>query len=329
MKKKVLLLIAITIVGSITAMLQAQSIKDKWYGIGIVEVPNETNSYLGELILNEKNSKVTGVFNYYFRDSLFTNKIEGKFDKATNRLLLAKQNIIFHRSYNTKTGVDCPMYAEMTLRNSRVESVLKGMLYADKEHQFTCPVINFNFKRIKDVAPQPTPPLPATKKESYTILPKKNKEATVILPRKPSVVTNVKTDTAVVTKKAPATLDPKQLLYSNRQKVYTQELDIESSSIRIELYDNGEIDYDSVSLYLNDKLVLGSTMLKQNAITMTLPLSDSLEYNELSMFADNLGLIPPNTAALILYDGKIRHEIMMSSDLSRTATIKLRKKKKE
>lgn len=325
MKKHLLWLIAIIIVGSITEMLQAQSVKDSWYGIGVAEVPNETNNYLGELILNEKNGKVTGVFSYYFRDSLFTNKVEGKFDKETNKLLLNKQNIIFHRSYDTKTGVDCPMYADMTLRNSRVESVLKGALYADKDHQFTCPVINFNFKRIKDVAP---PPPPATKKESYTILPKKNKETTVILPRKPSVVTNTKTDTAVVTKKAPATLDPKQLLYFNRQKVYTQELDIESSSIRVELYDNGQIDYDSVSLYLNDKLVLGSTMLKHNAITITLPLSDSLEYNELSMFADNLGLIPPNTAALILYDGKVRHEIMMSSDLNRSATIKLRRKKK-
>lgn len=302
----------------------SQSIADSWYGIGFADVQNESNNYLGELILNEKNGKVTGVFSYYFRDSLFTNKIEGKFDKVTNKLLLNKQNIIFHRSYNTKTGVDCPMYADMTLRNSRIESVLKGVLYADNEHQFTCPEISFNFKRIKDVAPPP-----AIKKESYTILPKKNKEATVISSRNPSVTNAPKSDTAVVTKKAPATLDPKQLLYSNRQKVYTQELDIESSSIRVELYDNGQIDYDSVSLYLNDKLVLGSTMLKHNAITITLPLSDSLAYNELSMFADNLGLIPPNTAALILYDGKIRHEIMMMSDLNRNATIKLRRKRKE
>lgn len=326
MKKHVLLLLTITIVSGITIISQAQSVKDSWYGIGVAEVPNETNNYLGELVLNEKNGKVTGVFSYYFRDSLFSNKIEGKFDKVTNRLLLNKQNIIFHRSYDTKTGVDCPMYAEMTLRNSRVETVLKGALYADNEHQFTCPVINFNFKRVKDVAPPPPPPV--TKKESYTILPKKNKEATVILPRKPSMVASVKTDTAVVTKKAPVILDAKQLQYSNRQKVYTKELDIESNNIRIELYDNGQIDYDSVSLYLNDKLVLGSTMLKHSATSITIILSDSVAYNELSMFADNLGLIPPNTAALILYDGKIRHEIMMMSDLNRSATIKLRKKKK-
>ncbi|MDI9364838.1 MAG: hypothetical protein QM541_07800 [Flavobacterium sp.] len=323
MVKYFLSVLAIASISMFQSNIQAQSIKDSWYGIGIVEAPGETNSYLGELILNEKNGKVTGVFSYYFRDSLFTNKIEGKFDKVSNKLLLNKQNIIFHRSYNTKTGVDCPMYAEMTLRNSRVESVLKGTLYAANEHQYTCPVINFNFKRIKDVAPPP-----ATEKEWYTILPKNNKEATVILPRNPLAATIVKTDTAVVTKKAPATLDPKQLLYINRQKVYSQELDIESSNIRVDLYDNGEIDYDSVSLYFNDKLVLGSTMLKHSAISITLPLSDSLEYNELSMFAENLGLIPPNTAGLIIYDGKIRHQIMITSDLNKNATIKLKRKQK-
>jgi hypothetical protein len=304
----------------ITTSTRAQSVTNNWYGVGTVYLPNSSNNYMVEVILNEKNSKVTGVFNYYFRDSLFSNKIEGTFYKATNRLTLGKQNIIFHRSNDTKIGVDCPMYGEFTLRNSRVETELKGVLYADINHQYTCPDINFVLKKGIDIVP--------IKKEAYTILPKKNKEAIVILPRKPSVINTSKSDTAVVTKKAPETINPKQLLYFNRQKVYTQELDIQSSSIRVELYDNGQIDYDSVSLYLNDKLVLGSTVLTHNAITITLPLNDSLEFNELSMFADNLGLIPPNTAALILYDGKVRHEIMMMSDLNRNATIKLKRKKK-
>ncbi len=303
--------------------LTAQKISDSWYGVGKVAVETATNTYLGELILNEKNSKVTGVFNYYFRDSLFSNKIEGKFNKATNVLLINKQNIIFHRSYDTKTGVDCPMYAQMTLRNSRLESVLKGMLYADDEHKFTCPVITFNFKRIKDVAPPKIP----VKKPSYVILPKNNKEATVLIPRKSYLNITHNTDSAIVTE-APKSIDLKQLVFNNRTKVYEKDIDIYGNIIKIEIYDNGQIDYDSVSLYLNNKMVLPETMLSHTAITITLPLSDSLEYNEISMFADNLGLIPPNTAALILYDGKIRHEIMMMSDLNRNATIRLRRIKK-
>ena len=99
------------------------------------------------------------------------------------------------------------------------------------------------------------------------------------------------------------------------------------NSVRLELYDNGEIDYDSVSLYLNSKKILPKTMLTHKAIKLNIELDPSLEYNELSMFAENLGTIPPNTAALILYDGKIRYEAIMTSDLKKNATIRIRKKK--
>ena len=276
----------------------AQTITDNWYGNGIVDIANGSNNYLSELIITEKNKKVIGVFNYYFRDSLFSNRIQGTYNDATRRLTLNKQNIIFHRTTNTKIGVDCPMYGEFTLRTSRIESVLSGVLFTDNDHQFTCPSINFIFKKGSD-----------------------------IIPIKRDVIFSTQIDSLII--KSHKKIDDKQIVFKSRAKVYTQELEIESKSIRLELYDNGQIDYDSVSLYLNDTLVLPKTMLTHNAINITLPLNDSLPFNELSMFAENLGLIPPNTAALILYDGKIRHEIMMTSDLSRNATIKLIKKKKE
>ncbi|MCP2937382.1 hypothetical protein NK983_32285, partial [Salmonella enterica subsp. enterica serovar Typhimurium] len=82
-----------------------------------------------------------------------------------------------------------------------------------------------------------------------------------------------------------------------------------SATVRVELYDNGTIDNDSVSLFLNNREVLPASRLTHKAIRLTLTLDPNLEYNELSMFAENLGAIPPNTAALILYDGNIRHEL--------------------
>ena len=45
------------------------------------------------------------------------------------------------------------------------------------------------------------------------------------------------------------------------------------------------------------------------------------------MFANNVGLIPPNSAVLILYDGRKRYEIEMNSDLQKSATIRLKKNK--
>jgi hypothetical protein len=49
--------------------------------------------------------------------------------------------------------------------------------------------------------------------------------------------------------------------------------------------------------------------------------------NELTMFADNLGSIPPNTALMLIYDGKKRYEVRLSSSLEKNATVRIRRKK--
>jgi hypothetical protein len=56
-------------------------------------------------------------------------------------------------------------------------------------------------------------------------------------------------------------------------------------------------------------------------------LDSTREVNEITMFADNLGSIPPNTALMIVNDGKKRHELRLTSNLEKSATIRIRKKK--
>jgi len=45
------------------------------------------------------------------------------------------------------------------------------------------------------------------------------------------------------------------------------------------------------------------------------------------MYAENLGLYPPNTELMVVTDGDKRYEVYMSSSLSQNATVVLRKKK--
>jgi hypothetical protein len=98
--------------------------------------------------------------------------------------------------------------------------------------------------------------------------------------------------------------------------------------LKIDFYDNGEIDGDSISIFFNDKLLASSQKLSANAITLKIGLDTTKEFNELSMFADNLGSIPPNTALMLVYDGRKRHELRVSSNLQKNATIRIRRKKK-
>ena len=188
------------------------------------------------------------------------------------------------------------MSGNFVLLASKTESVLSGSLVSDADHKYTVPNINFRFTRSDDTA------LLVMKDEPDEIL-------------KPNI--------AIAPVAEAATIEA----FIIREKVFTKELEIENSSIRLELYDNGEIDYDSVSLFLNNKMILPKTMLTHKAIRLTVQLDPDLEFNELSMFAENLGMIPPNTAALIVYDGKTRYEIMLTSDLSKSATLKLKRKK--
>jgi hypothetical protein len=56
---------------------------------------------------------------------------------------------------------------------------------------------------------------------------------------------------------------------------------------------------------------------------------NSDEINELVMYADNLGTIPPNTALMIVTDGNKRYEVRVTSDLKKSGTIRFVRNKKE
>ena len=53
---------------------------------------------------------------------------------------------------------------------------------------------------------------------------------------------------------------------------------------------------------------------------------DSIEANnDLVMYAENLGLIPPNSAIMIITDGEHRYEISLTSDYQRNAAVRLKR----
>lgn len=118
-------------------------------------------------------------------------------------------------------------------------------------------------------------------------------------------------------------------IVDTRKKNYIREIELDNDRIRVEIYDNGTIDYDSVSLHLNGKEVMAKTMLNHRSIKVNIQLDPTKEFNELSMFAENLGMIPPNTAALILRDGQKEYQLLLQSDFSKSATLKLKVKKQD
>ncbi len=103
-----------------------------------------------------------------------------------------------------------------------------------------------------------------------------------------------------------------------------------SDSLKLTLYDNGEVDGDTVSVLLNGKVIMGKKGLSTTPITETIYMTEELgDSLQMIMYAENLGSIAPNTGLLIVQDGRDRYEIRFSGDLNKNAAIIFKRRQEE
>lgn len=115
----------------------------------------------------------------------------------------------------------------------------------------------------------------------------------------------------------------------NRKNNVIRTIEVAHRTIKVDLYDNGEIDGDSVSLFYNGKLLLANKRLTDKALSINLTVDDDKAVNELVMYAENLGSIPPNTALMVVTDGPNRYEVRITSDLQKSGVINFVLKEEE
>ena len=111
-----------------------------------------------------------------------------------------------------------------------------------------------------------------------------------------------------------------------RKNELTQALTVTSNEIHIRLYDNGEIDNDTISVYLDGELIISNKRLSASPITYTLKLNENNPEHTLIMVAENLGRIPPNTSLMIVQDGDKRYQVSITSTEQKNAMVRFRYK---
>lgn len=111
-----------------------------------------------------------------------------------------------------------------------------------------------------------------------------------------------------------------------RNSNFSQVINFSSDSLEIALYDNGEVDGDTVSVYMNGAPLLVHQGLKASAIKTTIRLTPGIPEFNIVLFADNLGKYPPNTGLLVVHDGDDVYNIRFSADLQKNAGVIFRRK---
>lgn len=114
---------------------------------------------------------------------------------------------------------------------------------------------------------------------------------------------------------------PVPKVLASRQNELVKTITVNSTEVTVDLYDNGTIDNDTVSVYLDKKLVVSKQRLTERAITVKLKLDETNDYHELVMVAENLGEIPPNTSLMVVRAGDRQYEVRITSNEQKNAVV--------
>ncbi|MES1181156.1 MAG: hypothetical protein ABUL44_00020 [Flavobacterium sp.] len=290
----------------------SQTVAGYWYGNANVKSNSSANNYLVELILNQNKTQVKGVINYYFKNTFRSLSVNGNYNSMNRQLTLFDIPVTYHGSM-ASMEVDCIMNMAATLRVSKDEARLIGFFQGKTEYRFTCGDINFNLKRDAD----------ASKTDSILNAIRHYKEEYQVW--KPSATDTLPSVNVVQRKVVNYVIEDE---FKQRENVVADEITVSSDSLKIDFYDNGEVDGDSISVFFNNQLLAFNRRISTRSVHIDLVLDNTKEVNELSMFADNLGAIPPNTALMLIHDGKKRFEVRLSSNFEKNAVVRIRRKKK-
>lgn len=203
------------------------------------------------------------------------------------------------------------------------------------------PTVKRSTPQNKSVTKSTPPKTPTTK--PVVITPKKtnSKPPDQPIAKKPPVTNktavnnNPKTDTikkntgSVITKeevKKPVAVSTISIPSKtrSRENELTQTINVATNEVIVRLYDNGEIDDDTISVYMDNQLVLSSKRLSASPLSITLKMDSNNPDHVLVMVAENLGRIPPNTSLMIVQDGDKKYQVRITSTTQKNAMVRFR-----
>ncbi len=319
-------------------LLPAQTITGVWKG--------KINKQKVEVKIIQKGDSLTGTSYYHENNGNFRRySIRGYFDQETNAVTWWDDQLIESGSNSGKdpqisiADFNCPGGGKMLLEGKSADvddpSDPKGIVDLSKTGNTNFPdewdfvidnyLVGGNHPDIIDsvarlsslpraipepvfakAEPEPLPELPPARKGMVTIPPPPVAEV------KPEPVQAMN----------PQTIEEK---FIARKNILTKEIPVSGDSIELMFYDNAEVDGDSISLFLNNKLIFTHVRLSGNPHSIKIALTDLEAENDLVMVAENLGSIPPNTAYMLAVVGDKRYSAYLASTEEVSALIRLKK----
>ena len=168
------------------------------------------------------------------------------------------------------------------------------------------------------------PPVPRTTTSTKPVTPLKKNNIDSLNNTIPKSIESDK----VTEKNVPPKINTRPTSLSSRKNELVNTFTVDNENVTVKLYDNGEIDGDTISVYMNNKLVLSKKRLTAAPLELKIKLDEINDEHELVMVAENLGRIPPNTSLMIVEAGDQRFTARITSTYQKNAMVKFKYIKK-
>jgi hypothetical protein len=302
----------------------AQEGSGSWKGGGLYKPGESVGQALislgGEkkiVIQVSKNGEITGTLEASYNRAIATRAhdgvdasfiVGGRYDSANHKLLLAVTHLKGANSSIADRKFKYPdsLYYTVQLEHQEGITTMTGAADVLSQGVLTAEWLSSNRNSVAF--------LTVSGKLSMHVLPL-NIKLEKIAP-----FTEMAATTAPTIKSEPAPVQPQ---IDKRKTEIQHTIYLDTSLIKLDMYDNGEVDGDIATLILDGNVVISNQLLSTKAASVTINLSTDKTAHLLELYANNLGTIPPNTALVVLTCNRKRYEINLSSNGTQNGTVKL------
>jgi hypothetical protein len=109
---------------------------------------------------------------------------------------------------------------------------------------------------------------------------------------------------------------------TGRKVELVKEIKVDTGVVKIDFYDNGQIDGDTISVYTDGMPSISQKMLTTKPVSMTIKIDPKHLEHEVIMVGENMGTLPPNTALMIINAGEKRYQLYLTSDEKKNAMVR-------
>jgi hypothetical protein len=316
----------------LTTSLEAQKITGIWRGYfsaanGIFRDDAGEEMYKYEVQIDQQSDNSVKGVTYSYKSTVFYGKstMQGIYTASSKNLILKELKLVELKIGSNSEPCLMTCYLEY-VKIGKLEVLQGTFISTNAKNKKDCGSGKVYLERVsksdfelEDFLAHPKSASPITQQKP-TMKPSKT-EADIVSKENDSdkSINHTKPSVPDIKKSAGANGTPKVLI--QRDNFLIKRIISSEPGVKVELFDNGTIDNDTISLYHNNEQVINKGKLNYQPLTYSFNCGEEASTHELILVAENLGEIPPNTAIMVVTIGKKRQEIFLTSDEKKNAKI--------